>query len=605
MQNVTTFSKLGLDAVLLKALDAEGYETPTPIQARAIPSVLEGRDLLGIAQTGTGKTAAFALPIVHRLLAEKRQPLRKGCRALILSPTRELATQIAESFKTYGRFAGLSVTTVFGGVGANPQIRALSRGVDVVVATPGRLLDHIGTGLCDLSGTEILVLDEADQMLDLGFVKPIRTIVAKTSRRRQTLFFSATMPREIAVLADEFLDDPVSVRVTPVATTADRIEQRVLLVDRAHKPAILAKLLENHDMVRTLVFTRTKRGADRVAKSLTQHGMKVRAIHGNKSQNQRQQALEAFKASKVQVLVATDIAARGIDISQVSHVINYDLPEVPESYVHRIGRTARAGLTGEAISLCDGSERKLLRDIERVTKQTIPSERMSAPLGPDGKILGPPPGVVVAEDDDDERRGRGRPGGRSNGARGARNGAASRSGQPAGRGQRHNGAPGGDRSDRARTTDTNRTERGERTRPSRRDRASASAGKSEHSPAHIAARAAENEPRKSRSDRPGRGDERIANGGGRANRGPRRDGPARNAEGVPSKPSRAARSEARGSEGRNANAKPRQERAGSQSRSERTGNAPRKPHRKGTRNPEGFAPRSRPQTDDARKPELV
>jgi ATP-dependent RNA helicase RhlE len=372
-----SFSKLGLAEPILKAL-AEKYASPTPIQAKAIPAVLEGRDLFGIAQTGTGKTAAFALPIIQRLFANKRAPLRKGCHALVLAPTRELATQIADSFRTYGRFTGLTVTTVFGGVAASPQIRALSRGVDVVVATPGRLLDHIGAGHCDLSGTSILVLDEADQMLDLGFVKPIRTIVARTSHRRQSLFFSATLPKEIEVLAGEILRSPLDVRVSPVASTVEQVGQSVIHVERSRKPGLLAALLADNRMARTLVFTRTKRGADSVTKHLTKCGLSARAIHGNKSQSQREQALDSFRASEIQVLVATDIAARGIDIPEVSHVVNYELPEIPESYVHRIGRTARAGRSGEAISLCDPSERKLLRDIERLTKKTIASQPIEA-----------------------------------------------------------------------------------------------------------------------------------------------------------------------------------------------------------------------------------
>lgn len=348
---------------------------------------LEGRDIFGIAQTGTGKTAAFALPIIERLLAEGRGPVRKGCRALVLAPTRELATQIAKSFQTYARFTKLSVTTVFGGVAANPQIRALARGVDVLVATPGRLLDHIGSGHCQLSETSILVLDEADQMLDLGFVKPIRSIAAHTSRQRQSLFFSATLPAEIEGLSKELLRNPVSVRVTPVSSTAERVEQKVIHVDRTRKAGLLAELLAGPDMARTLVFTRTKRGADRVAKYLVNSGLTANAIHGNKSQNQRERALGAFRASKIQVLVATDIAARGIDIPDVSHVVNYELPEVPEAYVHRIGRTARAGRAGWAVSLCDASERKLLRDIERLTKQTIPAETSAGGGEGEGQVL--------------------------------------------------------------------------------------------------------------------------------------------------------------------------------------------------------------------------
>jgi len=371
---VTTFTTLGLAEPLLKALESEGYTTPTPIQTKAIPAILTGSDLLGIAQTGTGKTAAFALPILHRLAADKRQAPRKGCRVLVLTPTRELASQIADSFRIYGRHQRISVTTVFGGVGHRPQIQALARGVDVLIATPGRLLDHISTGVARLQDTEFLVLDEADQMLDLGFVKPIRDIVSRMSKTRQTLLFSATMPREIGRLAQDFLTDPVKVSVAPVGSTADRVAQRVIHIESQKKRALLAELLADQQMSRTLVFTRTKRGADRVAKHLDNQGIRVAAIHGNKSQRQRELALDAFRNAKIEVLVATDIAARGIDVDAVSHVINYELPEVPEAYVHRIGRTARAGASGSAISLCDAAERDLLRSIERLTRQTIPSE---------------------------------------------------------------------------------------------------------------------------------------------------------------------------------------------------------------------------------------
>jgi ATP-dependent RNA helicase RhlE len=372
---VTNFSDLGLAPELLSALEGEGYVTPTPIQAQAIPVVLEGRDLLGIAQTGTGKTAAFALPILNRLAAERRPRPRRGARVLVLSPTRELATQIADSFRTYGRHLNLRIAVVFGGVGHRPQIMALREGVDVLVATPGRLLDHIGERDVELSQTEVLVLDEADQMLDLGFIKPIRQIVAKLPKQRQSLFFSATMPDEIAGLAADLLDEPKRVAVTPVASTVERIRQRVIHVERVKKRALLAELLADPDMARTLVFTRTKRGADRVALYLVgAAGIQAAAIHGNKSQSQREQALRQFRDGHVRVLVATDIAARGIDIDAVSHVVNYELPEVPEAYVHRIGRTARAGASGSAISLCDGEERHLLRAIERLTRQTIPTE---------------------------------------------------------------------------------------------------------------------------------------------------------------------------------------------------------------------------------------
>ncbi len=379
--NMTNFSDLGLAAPLLKALDGEGYSTPTPIQAQAIPPVREGQDLLGIAQTGTGKTAAFALPILHRLNANQQRPPRKGCRVLVLSPTRELASQIAQSFKTYGHFVSVSVATIFGGVGYRPQIQALSRGVDVLIATPGRLIDLMDQGHAELGGTEIFVLDEADQMLDLGFLKPIKRIAGQLATKRQTLFFSATMPKEIASLANAFLKDPVKVTVTPAATTVERITQRVIHIDKQKKIALLGEVLSGDGIHRALVFTRTKRGADRVAKHLTAMDYTAAAIHGNKSQNQREKALDGFKKSKVQILVATDIAARGIDVDHVSLVVNYDLPEVPEAYVHRIGRTARAGASGEAISFCAPDDKHLLRQIEKVTRQKIDGENR---IGDDG-----------------------------------------------------------------------------------------------------------------------------------------------------------------------------------------------------------------------------
>ena len=370
---MTQFTDLGLAKPLLKALAAEGYETPTPIQAQAIPSVMEGRDLLGIAQTGTGKTAAFALPILHRLAADRRPAPRRGCRVLVLSPTRELATQIAESFRTYGAGLGMTVATVFGGAKYGAQIKALAVGVDVLVATPGRLIDHLGEKYAKLDQTEVFVLDEADQMLDLGFLVPIRKIVAHLPKERQNLFFSATMPTEIGKLAGELLKNPVKVSVAPQATTVERVQQRVIFVEAARKRALLADLFAEPKLERAIVFTRTKRGADKVAKHLEACGITAAAIHGDKSQPQRERALAAFKAGKCRALVATDIAARGIDVDAVSHVINFELPNVPESYVHRIGRTARAGATGEAISLVADDERGLLRDIQKVTRQTVPS----------------------------------------------------------------------------------------------------------------------------------------------------------------------------------------------------------------------------------------
>ncbi len=371
---MTQFTDLGLNPALLKALKAEGYETPTPIQAQAIPAVMTGRDLLGIAQTGTGKTAAFALPILHRLDAERKPAPRRGCRALVLSPTRELATQIAESFRTYGRHLGFSVAVVFGGVKYGPQMKALAAGVDILVATPGRLIDHLGEKTANLSEAEIFVLDEADQMLDLGFLQPIRRIVSHLPKARTNLFFSATMPGEIGKLAGELLNDPVKVSVAPVATTAERVDQRLIFVESEHKREMLAELFADAKMSRTIVFTRTKRGADRVAKHLEACGVTAASIHGDKSQGQRERALAAFKAGSCRALVATDIAARGIDIDAVTHVVNFELPYVPEAYVHRIGRTARAGASGQAISLCADDERSLVRDIQRLTRQTIPAE---------------------------------------------------------------------------------------------------------------------------------------------------------------------------------------------------------------------------------------
>jgi len=372
---LTGFTDLGLAAPLLRALETEKYTTPTPIQAQAIPHVLAGKDLLGVAQTGTGKTAAFALPMLQRLAADKRPTRRGQCRALILSPTRELASQIAESFRTYGRHMGLTTTVIFGGVSAHQQVRAMTHGVDVLVATPGRLLDHVNTRAVQLDAVEIFVLDEADRMLDMGFINDIRRLVRKLPSVRQNLFFSATMPTEIGKLAGELLKDPVRVSVTPVATTAERIDQRVIFVEASRKASLLVEILrdEKEKMTRTLVFTRTKRGADKAVRQLSNSGIEAESIHGNKSQNQRERALDAFRNGRARILVATDIAARGIDVDGISHVVNYDLPNVAESYVHRIGRTARAGAEGIAISFCDGEEREFLRDIEKLIRQRIPT----------------------------------------------------------------------------------------------------------------------------------------------------------------------------------------------------------------------------------------
>ena len=371
---MTDFAGLGVAETILRALRDEGYTNATPIQTRAIPPLLEGKDLLGIAQTGTGKTCAFAVPIIQRLLSHPRRAAPGTVRALILAPTRELAVQINDSFRAYGRHARLRTAVIVGGVGMGPQIQALAGGLDVLVATPGRLMDHMEQRRVRLDVTEVVVLDEADHMLDLGFIVPIRRIVSKLPKTRQTLFFSATMPREIAVLADEMLRNPTRVEVTPVATTAERVEQQAYFVDSKSKRDLLVEILSAKNVERALVFTRTKRGADRVAKILGEVGIVSGAIHGNKSQGHRQRTLGDFKAGRTRVLVATDIAARGIDVDGVTHVVNFELPEVPETYVHRIGRTARAGATGIAISLCDNEERHLLRAIEKVTRQQIPTE---------------------------------------------------------------------------------------------------------------------------------------------------------------------------------------------------------------------------------------
>ncbi|MCA1936718.1 MAG: DEAD/DEAH box helicase [Asticcacaulis sp.] len=370
---MTTFKDLGLSASLLATLEKEGYHTPTPIQAQAIPILLNKHDLLGIAQTGTGKTAAFALPILHHILSNRIIPAPRSCRVLVLSPTRELATQIADSFKAYSKGLGLQIATIFGGVKYGPQYKALQGGIDILVATPGRLIDHIEQKTIDLKAVEHLVLDEADQMLDMGFIKPIRQVASRLPAQRQNLFFSATMPKEIAGLANELLTHPKKVEITPEATTAERVTQQVIFIEQQRKRALLSELYADEKLARTLIFTRTKRGADRVAAYLQAGGVEAAAIHGDKNQSQRERALQAFKAGRVRALVATDIAARGIDVDNVTHVINYELPFVSEAYVHRIGRTARAGKEGHSITLVADDERKLLKDIERITRQRIPS----------------------------------------------------------------------------------------------------------------------------------------------------------------------------------------------------------------------------------------
>ena len=376
---LTSFNDFGLAEPITRALAEEQYTTPTPIQTDAIPIVLTGRDLVGIAQTGTGKTAAFALPILNRLHANRKPLEKKSPRVLVLSPTRELSGQILESFRTYGRHMRIQSALVIGGVPMGRQVRDLMNGLDVLVATPGRLLDLLRANAVRLNQVEVLVLDEADRMLDMGFIHDIRTIVAKLPKERQTLLFSATMPREIADLAAQMLRDPARVAVTPVASTQERVDQRVIMIDKPAKSALLIEVLRGEVTGQTLVFTRTKHGADKVVKSLHHAGLSAEAIHGNKSQNQRERVLGAFRAGKLKTLVATDIAARGIDVDGISHVINYDLPNIPESYVHRIGRTARAGAAGIAISFCDNEERAFLRDIEKLIQMKLPATER--PLG--------------------------------------------------------------------------------------------------------------------------------------------------------------------------------------------------------------------------------
>ncbi len=369
----TSFEEFGLRPEILRAVAEKNYTTPTPIQEKAIPFVLEGKDLLGCAQTGTGKTAAFALPILNRLQGTPRKGHgRRPIRALVLTPTRELASQIAESFGAYGRHTGLRHAIVFGGVSQDPQTQALKRGIDILVATPGRLLDLMSQGLVDLRTVETFVLDEADRMLDMGFIHDIRRIIDRLPGKRQTLFFSATMPGEIQGLAGSILRDPVRVAVTPVATPAEAVAQQVHYVEKPEKIELLKHLLAGPSVRNALVFTRTKHGADKVTRQLARHHVRAEAIHGNKSQNAREKALDRFKRGQTKVLVATDIAARGLDIVDLSHVINFDLPNEPESYVHRIGRTGRAGASGIALSFCSFEERPFLAGIERLIRKHLP-----------------------------------------------------------------------------------------------------------------------------------------------------------------------------------------------------------------------------------------
>ncbi|MEM6994016.1 MAG: DEAD/DEAH box helicase [Myxococcota bacterium] len=428
-----TFDSLGLSAPILRAVQEAGYETPTPIQRDAIPPALKGRDLVGCAQTGTGKTAAFALPLLQHVDAEAGDDPK--IRVLVVTPTRELAAQIGDSVATYGKHLDVWHTVIFGGVNEKPQIRELREGVDILVATPGRLLDLMNRGFLSLGGVEIFVLDEADQMLDLGFLPDVKRIVAALPTKRQTLFFSATMPPPIRELAGTLLHDPVSVAVAPPAATADRVEQHLYFVDKGNKRALLADLVKDKNLSRTLVFSRTKHGANRIAQFLEKRGVQAAAIHGNKSQGARTRALDGFKRGDVRVLVATDIAARGIDVEGVSHVINFDLPNVPETYVHRIGRTARAGASGIALSFCDFEEREFLIDIERLIGQHL--QRIEQHAMPPSQPLPPPTDL--------EARGRPAAAKRSRGGGGRGGGRGGAGGRPRTGGGGRRGGGGGRR----------------------------------------------------------------------------------------------------------------------------------------------------------------
>jgi ATP-dependent RNA helicase RhlE len=429
-----TFVSLGVAEPILRALAAENYTHPTPIQGKAIPALLEGRDLLGIAQTGTGKTAAFGLPLLQKLSVGHKPPQPKQARALILAPTRELAVQIEQSLRTYGRFLNLKLAVILGGVSQNNQVRAMARGVDILVATPGRLLDLVQQKHVRLDAVESFIVDEADRMLDMGFIRDVRKLVAFLPRQRQSMLFSATMPDDIAKLAHEMLNQPLRIEIAPQGRTADRVAQKLYYVPMPQKRQLLSELLKDLSLNRVIVFTRTKHGANRVAEHLSRTGVVAEAIHGNKSQNARQRALEMFREGKARVLVATDIAARGIDIDNISHVVNFELPNEPESYVHRIGRTARAGTEGIAISFCDASERNYLRDIERLIRMKIEvvahelpdlteeqKRQMEEPRRPHG-----------------HRHGKPKHGGHRNGHGGGHHGQGQGQGQSRGEGEGHN-----------------------------------------------------------------------------------------------------------------------------------------------------------------------
>jgi ATP-dependent RNA helicase RhlE len=528
--SIPNFASLGLHPALTAKLAAGGYDSPTPIQARAIPALLEGRDVLGLAQTGTGKTAAFGLPLLHRLLSDPKPRTPKAFRVLILAPTRELAAQISLKLRSYGEGNKLRVEAIFGGMKIVPQIRALHHGCDILVATPGRLMDHMNQGTVRLDQVEAVVFDEADQMLDLGFLAPLRKIAKALPKQRQTLLFSATMPPPLRELADEFLLNPVEVAVTPAAKTADKVKQSVIHVPGGAKRALLVKVLNDPAVTRTLVFSRTKHGADRIVRALDGAKIGSVALHGNKSQAQRQRALESFKTGHVKVLVATDIAARGIHVDNVSHVINFDMPVTPEAYVHRIGRTARAGAEGIAISFVAPEERKELRAIEKLTRQTIDAQN----AGP----LEPLPDLPPERDERPSRGGRpggfagrdGRPGGREGRGGGGFGGREGRSGPREGRPSFGDRPAFGDRPQRTETGDRPafRPDRGPRPEGSARpERTGEFRGPRGPRPEGGARPERSGEFRGPRSPRPEGGARPERSGEFRGPRGPRPEGDAR------------------------------------------------------------------------------
>jgi ATP-dependent RNA helicase RhlE len=420
---MTKFTDLGLNQSVLRAIAEGGYENMTPIQKQAIPAVLEGKDLIAIAQTGTGKTAAFSLPLIQKLLSGEGKRTAKGARALILAPTRELAIQISENIHAYAQYLHLKTTLIFGGASAKPQIKAMTAGVDILIATPGRLLDLMNQRHVNLGNVEYLVLDEADRMLDMGFIRDIQKIIAQLPTARQTLLFSATMPKSVEKLANSILTQPVRIEVAPAATTAEKVAQHVLMVPKGRKRELLAHVLKDESLSRVLIFTRTKHGANRVARQLDQLGISAAAIHGNKSQNARQKALSEFRSGETRALVATDVAARGIDVDGVTHVINFEIPNEPESYVHRIGRTARAGATGASLSFCDHEERAFLKSIEKSIRQPVPVLE-DHPFHAEGIASAP-----AEEESKPASNGRGRRGARNGRQRSATGGGSNRNSQ--------------------------------------------------------------------------------------------------------------------------------------------------------------------------------